>query len=1050
MPKHHAFTIFNASAGTGKTFALVREYLALLFLSEDPYHFKSILAITFTNKAVGEMKERIIKSLHAFSQESIFETNNPLFDSIQERTGLSAETIHQQAQRILKTLLHNYAAFDVLTIDAFTQRIVRTFARDLGLPQHFEVELKSGQILEKAIDQLLEQIGQEEELTNILIDFALQKTDDDKSWNITYDLINIGGLLQNENDYLRVEQLKNKSLSEFLTLKSTVQKSINKQRANIQKESQALLNLMDQKGIPRKHFTRQTFPNNLQNLTQGTFELNLQAAWVRNLGEAPFYNKSLAEADKAQIDQIAPELVTRFNAIIATLKKLWLQEQLLRHLTPLAVLKAIAKQLETLKNEESILFVSDFYKHIFEVIADEPVPFIYERLGERYKHYFVDEFQDTSKLQWHNLIPLIDHALATGNSGGMDHSLFLVGDPKQAIYRFRGGDVSQFMELASGISPFSNPDFKLSALETNYRSGSAIVQFNNRFFSFVAGQMINPNYATQYLKDSQQQHGIGKEGYVSLSWIEEHEEQSLDERYGQAVLQRIQEVLKQGYQPKDLCILIRRNKQATIMAEYLQQQGIPVVSAESLLLRNSPEVVFILDLLQLFDRPDTAAYTFAVAHYLANTLLKYTGAEYHTFMNRAVHLSTDKFFHQLEDLGFSCQGQIFESLPFYEGVEYLIRSFRLNQHGDGYLQFLLEEIHDFSKQSKGNSRDFLEYWKENEDKLSIPNLENKEAVQLLTIHKSKGLEFPVVIYPYVNDKLLTESNGHHWYAPEEEELSHFDHLLISHSSQMAELNEQTAELYRERIEQLQLDNLNVLYVGLTRAAEQLHIITEINTSKNDPSKTNAELLGQFAEQEGKEPQAGLTISWGDPRPFSKNEVEATPVIPIPQISTSREAHELQIVLKARLLWDGARMAAVERGNVMHELMALIRGREDIPFALDEAESSGLIRSSDRERFRESVTELVQHPVLNEAFRSDSTIYNERPILDASGQLQIPDRVEVLASGETILIDYKTGIPREEHQWQIDNYGSILQQMGLKVSKKYLIYINEGVEVRSLA
>jgi len=466
------FKIFNASAGSGKTFTLVKEYLKIVLSTNSPESFKRVLAITFTNKAVNEMKERIIENLEAFSNPSIITNPNSIFLLIQEELNITKEILVQRASKTLKYILHNYAFFDVATIDKFNHRLLRIFAHDLKLPMNFEVALDTELLLDEAIDQLIFKAGSDEKLTQMLIDFALEKADDDKSWDIALDLKKVGLLLLNENHAKQLSQLKERSLEDFSKLNDVLRKEVKKQEDVLQKAAKEVLDLIGINELEFNDFTRGTLPKHFEKITSGNFDKLYENKLYENLKEGKVYTKSLSLDKATKIDALIPTLLQSYLSLKKGVYYLKFLQNFYKNNIPLSLLNAIQAELETIKTDQNLLLISEFNSIISNVIANEPAPFIYERLGEKYKHYFIDEFQDTSEMQWNNLIPLISNALDGETLTGKRGSLLIVGDAKQAIYRWRGGKAEQFISLYGDLNPFQiEKEDKISKiLPTNYRS----------------------------------------------------------------------------------------------------------------------------------------------------------------------------------------------------------------------------------------------------------------------------------------------------------------------------------------------------------------------------------------------------------------------------------------------------------------------------------------------------------------------------------------------------------------------------------------------------
>src|SRR5690606_38851010 len=391
---------YDAAAGSGKTFTLVKEYLKQILSSKSEDYFKHLLAITFTNKAVAEMKQRIVETLVNFSEEKSVVEPLPMMLKISEETGKSLVEIQAQSKKILKNLLHNYAAFSVETIDRFNHRLIRTFARDLKLATNFEITLETNELLAEAVDLLLSKAGENKEITKVLLDFALEKTDDDKSWDISRDIANAAKLLYDENESDHVWVLKQKSLDDFLVFKTQLFLQKKRLSAEIETIASQTLQLIAESGLQNTNFSSSTLPNHFLKLKAGNYD-----AYGNKLQENLENNQKLYRVKeepfiKETIDSLVPNLLSNYIEIKEKVNKLNLYDSILKNITPLSVINLVNNEIETIKEEKNILPISEFNSLINKEIKNQPAPFIYERLGEKYRHFFIDEFQDTSKLQW--------------------------------------------------------------------------------------------------------------------------------------------------------------------------------------------------------------------------------------------------------------------------------------------------------------------------------------------------------------------------------------------------------------------------------------------------------------------------------------------------------------------------------------------------------------------------------------------------------------------------------------------------------------------------
>src|SRR5690606_14062202 len=497
---------------------------------------------------------------------------------ISEENEMTLEEIQNRSRKILKNLLHNYAAFSVETIDRFNHRLIRTFARDLKLATNFEVTLETNELLAEAVDLLLSKAGENKEITKVLLDFALEKIDDDKSWDISRDIANAAKLLYAENDAGHVSILKQKSLEDFLEFKRQLflkKKILSEEIKTIASQT---LQLIAESGLQFDDFSGSYLPKHFQNLSLGRFDINFGAKWQETMGEKPLYPARISEAIKRIIDELTPNFITSFQQTKSLVFQLLLIENILKNITPLSVINLVNHEIETIKEEKNIFPISEFNSLINKEIKNQPAPFIYERLGEKYRHFFIDEFQDTSKLQWENLIPLIDNALSQQlepTSG----SLLLVGDAKQSIYRWRGGLPEQFMDLYGNYNPFQR-EKEVFPLDTNFRSCAEIVKFNNEFFTKISSYFANVDHGKLYEDGNKQKLNAKEGGYVKFEFIEKQSKAEKEETYSNLVLETIQNVKENGFSESDVCILTRKKADGIALGAFLMEQGVPVISSD--------------------------------------------------------------------------------------------------------------------------------------------------------------------------------------------------------------------------------------------------------------------------------------------------------------------------------------------------------------------------------------------------------------------------------------------------------------------------------------
>ena len=997
------------------------------------------------------MKARIIDMLKEFSEENIIENPNTMFGDLANELNITPKELHQRSKHLLETIVHNYAAFDISTIDKFNHKLIRTFAFDLKLPINFEVELDTASILAKAVDKLIDKAGSDAELTKVLVDFAIEKTDDDKSWDISYDFNAIAQLLVKENDLTYLNALKNKSLGDFKDLKKNLQQQHNVLTSQITEVAKGVLTLINQSQLEHNDFTSSYLPKHFIKLSEENFNVSFSTKWQIDLIEdGSIYPKRVSPEVGDTIEGLRSQLVESFIDTKSAIFQIKFLKNALKNITPLSVLSAIGKTLQDIKDDDDILLISEFNAIINTEINQQPAPYIYERIGEKFKHYFIDEFQDTSQLQWENLIPLINNVVSGENLKGETGTAMLVGDAKQAIYRWRGGRAEQFINLYNESKKPLAVQQIVKNLPDNYRSHKTVVEFNNDFFNHIADVSFTNEQHQHIFKNATQNVIIDKTGYVELSFLNTEDEDK-NEVQCEAVLNTIKKAESNGFKRKDICVIVRKKKEGFAIAEYLSDLNIDIISSESLLLKNSPEVQFISQIITLSLQPQNDAIKTELLNFIAENKLQLEDT--HAFYESMVHLKNDSFFEKLNSFGFKFNFKEFLQLPIYEAIESIIRGFVLNESSNAYLQFYLDEVFDYSQKYNTSFQGLLEYWERKKDTLSIVSPSGKDAIQIMTIHKSKGLEFSVVIFPYANQNIYFDMTPKVWFPVNKDDFNGFSHLYINMNTDIESFNELGASIYNNYRSQLELDSLNLLYVVLTRAIEQLYIISEYDVDKKTGGEKLTHYSGLFInylKAIGRWNANELEYSFGEVGKTSEEKTKKEEHITIEQgqlISTRKEDHNLNIITNSGYLWDTAQERAIERGDLVHNIMAHINTSTDIKRALEHFLSSGIINSVQSDELEVLINRIVHNEKLHHYFDGTHTIYNEKDIISANGKLFRPDRVVVNENNQATIIDYKTGLQDSKHKEQLFDYQYILEDMNFKVIKKILVYINDEIVIK---
>jgi len=1038
-----SFQVYNASAGSGKTFTLVKEYLKILLNSSNPFKFQQILAVTFTNKAAGEMKERVIHNLHAFSKGE----QNEMFKTLATELNLEVAIITKRANTILSAILQNYSAFSITTIDSFTHKLIRTFAYDLHLPINFEVEMDAESLLNEAVDVVISKIGINQKLTDLLISYSLQKLEDNKAWDISDELKKFSKIILNENHAKNLKRIESVSIEDFKKIKIQLQKENKAIEKKLEEIGRKGLEIINELGIEHKDFYYSQIPKHFNDLSTNSKKAKFfdQNTLKRNIENEVFYSKSKSDAVKDAIDNCLPIILDLYYQSEALFQQTTLNELLLNSLIPLAVLNYIYKALQEIKLENNLLLNAEFNQKINDTIKNEPAPFIYERIGEKYRYYFIDEMQDTSVLQWQNLIPLVENAISSENEEFESGNLMLVGDAKQAIYRWRGGKAEQFVSLSDeGIHKESNPftiQKRVANLPVNYRSYSEIIDFNNRFFTHISNFLNNKSFQKLYLEGSQQQQNAKKGGFVQLSFVEKQaEDEEKDLVYAKKVLEIIQN-LQASYTKNEVCVLVRAKKQGVEIADFLSENGIEIMSSETLLLKNHRKIKFIINLLNFLDNPEDKLSKVKLLYFLYD---HFNCAEKkHHFIANLLNLNANNFYKKLSNYEIYFNKNEFHQNPFYESVEYVVRSFNLIDDANSYIQFFLEVVFEFTQKNEASLTSFLDYWELKKDALSIVAPEAENAVRIMTIHKAKGLEFPVIIYPY-NLGIYNDKNSKVWYENQKDSV--LKSALINYGNKLKYIGNQGEKLYQEKREENELDNFNLIYVALTRAVEQLYVVLEkkVNSKNEEDVKHSSGLFINFLKHGNQWNTEKTTYSFGNPKRIQSNLKPSKKVIYQQKfIVNSWKNQNITIVANSSVLWDTEKGEAITYGNLIHEILSKIKTINDIDEIINQYVFNGTITKQEKVKISTILNQVVTHEKLISYFSQNATVFTEQEIFTNEHTIVIPDRL-VFNNKNVTILDYKTGKPKKEYHHQINAYAQVLESLNYQVQKKLLVYINDEI------
>jgi len=1043
--KSSPFQIINAAAGSGKTYALVYAYLQKLLSSQNEQGHRNMLALTFTNKAVNEMKFRILNNLYLLAHKIEDERIKLIRSGLIIDLKIDQTALTQKAERTLNKILHEYADFEVITLDSFTHKIIKSFAKELKIPASFEVILDSDLLLEKMTENILDQAGINLPLTETLVTFSLSKIEELKSWNIGQDLFDFSKLLVNENDRLPLSQLRDADQQAFKRQKKSFEKQLSSLKVKIKNLGKDTLKLLNDKGLCEEDFNRKTLFNHFHKLAQGTIDGLYKNQLEKNLSEGQgLYIQSLSESKKKIIDSITRHLLENFSQAKMMVGHVLLLKSLIIQWTPLSLIGLMEKELGELQLPENRLLLSRFNEMIDKEISGLDTPYIYERLGEKYRYYFIDEFQDTSRLQWKNLIPLISNALQGLDDVQQMGSLLLVGDPKQAIYRWRGGDNLQFLRLLNKETPFQlAPDITL--LPKNYRSREAIVDFNNQFFAWVGSLSNDPEQKQMFEHQTQQEFNDKKGGQVIVRFIENsNKKENTIPRYQAQTVNSLQASKSKGFLWKDMVVLVRKKEQASLMAEALQVKDIPFISSESLSLGSSQKVNFLLAFIRLAVDQDDQGQRKDIIEYLHHK--KGVKRDLDQTLSQMVFLPINAFEKEIKkQFGVSFDFQLFSKKSIFNAVEYAIASFGLFENMEAHLNAFLDDIYEFSYRDQGSFLSYLQYWEQKgkDQKIVIP--EGTNAVKIMTIHKAKGLEFPVVVIPFVTDELISSQSRKVWYPIKNHFDTSFDWGRVHFSSKLKYLGDKATAYYNEQVLAERGDALNTLYVAFTRAISQMYIISILESQKAAVDKSYATLLNHFVRTKNQEPDPENPFQWGTAHKKIQQKAE-------PKINTIQPDFKIQHNWQKRL-WvqmhakhDETSLAARQEGLLVHDLLAEVSFAEDVPNVVAEALQTGIINYQEYDHYLQMVNNIVYHPQLLPYYQQGVEVYNEKDILVPQKSFVRPDRVVKNKYG-WVIIDYKTGKELPSHSRQILGYAAFLEEMNNEKSKCFLVYIGEKTVVK---
>jgi ATP-dependent helicase/nuclease subunit A len=1025
--------IYNASAGSGKTSKLVNEYLKLVIL--NPSSYRNIIAITFTNNAAAEMKSRIIAALQEIIEDR--------YDKIDEELKTLSEKIDikPQAQKALDNILHDYSNFSVSTIDSFFHRIIKSFAKELNLPIGFDVELDTDTVLDEAVDKLFKNLKFNPELLEAVERYVFDLIAEDKGWNIDRKLFGIGKELFTENYLSLSEDRSTKDLNDFINL---LEKIINDFDEQMKRHSYEAGELLNKSGLSYTElFGGAGGVGNylVNNIRKGKYAYGKNVEKVIN--ENNWYSKTSLR--KSEIDKcVSDGLGEILNNVVNLCKngiEMYRTCKIIKsniHLT--GFLNNLAMMIGEYRKENKVFLISDTNYFLKKVIGNEEIPFIYEKTGIRYQHFLIDEFQDTSNMQWANLLPLISNILAEGNTA------LVVGDVKQSIYRWRGGEMNLLLgEISDALKQFKIDN---RSLKTNYRSREIIIDFNNHFFQKLLEYSKNKidyfdTVIENVFKDVTQDKHDKKGGYVQVKFIEQEKNKAENTQIAkEECCKIIGELKEKGYSLKDIMILIRKNEESFDIAEYLYSKGINVISPQSLQIKNSFAVQFMISIYRYICNRSNLIAKSQMNYFYSREILKDENDLSEGFTGDKDILTEHDYLN-------------LRKLSLYEIAEETMRIFKLNERNDLYLQRFLDMILEYTKEHGNDVNEFLSWWDLHKNEVSVMLSTDEDAVTLMTIHKAKGLQKPVVLIPFANWLLQSPGENRIWVSAAGEQFKDYSPFLVNMVRDL-ELTGFSKDYKSEKIANY-IDNLNLLYVTFTRAEDKLFIISpktgstnknihdilkeifdnfdydDMITDENKTEFTFGKFESRIFEDKMKESRKNLTYT---AYKFEPGILEA--------VAAGKSWHERFITRSKGHSFAGIPdeklIEKMDTGIILHEALARLDNVKDTGIVLCEMESEGIMERSQSDLIKSGIESIMALPEVKSWFEGGIDVLTEREIITAGGKILRPDRV-MIKNDSYIVADYKTGQKKEEYASQIREYKKAIKEMSNKDVRCYLVYVD---------
>mgnify|MGYP000926417827 CR=1 FL=1 len=1076
-----ALTVYKASAGSGKTFTLASEYITLVV--KNPQDYKSILAVTFTNKATQEMKTRILSQLYGIAHS--LPDSEAYYEQVRMKTGFSEQTIRENAAKALSLLTHHYNEFRVQTIDAFFQSVLRNLARELNLTANLRVDLNDEQVEAQAVDELINSLEEGEEVLNWIRDYIDKNIEDDKGWNVISQIKDFGKNIFKDFYKDHKTELDNRFSDESF---------FNDFITDLRKRRTRILNRLNEhakqmyKKIRDANLDNQNLFNRGANgllshiikLTKGTPSNDPTPKYVQScIDSADKWPASKCPAkEKAAIIELASASLCSDLKILNDYRiNDWREYQscnlTLKHLSQLRLLHAISEAVDEINKDTNRFMLSNTQSLLCTLMKDSDTPFVFEKMGAYLKHIMIDEFQDTSTIQWNNFRKLLDNCMAQVDS----HNL-IVGDVKQSIYRWRQGD----WKLLNNIEhEFTKEQIKIEPLDTNYRSEENIIRFNNAFFKQAVLQTVKElesegiHGATElveaYKEIEQKPRKDNGKGCVRIKLFRYDSKNASD--YKQKILneliENIRQLLDQGYKQKDIAILARSKTVIPDIVDSFQNidTNVSLVSDEAFRLDASLAVNVIIEALRLLTHPHDKLTESKLVKLYQQQVIK-TGID----INDLFVGENSTVLKSFLPSGYIDKFESLSRLSLIDLVDEIYSLFSLDslEGQSAYVCTFYDTLNEYLRDHPADIDDFIEEW---EDTLSSNTIQSDEVdgIRLITIHKSKGLEYDNVLIPFCDWELEKTNGITIWCSGDDKEKPYGELPLIpvDYSSKM--LGTVFEDDYKEEHLQNTVDNMNLLYVAFTRAGKNLFITGKKYKERTSGKSERSHIIQYIIEELAKELPGAIIDDAGDNGPISfelgtlstceervekekatENPFELSPkthklkIETFPHPVSFRQSNKSHDFIKGEDIDPSDARRYIKVGNVLHQLFSTILTEADIEPRLKELEQAGIIYNDDitSRELQDKISCALSNEKVKNWFSPRWKLFNECTILDYDKETgdvyeHRPDRV-MTDGKEMIVVDFKFGKPRDEYHEQVQRYMRLLMRMGYKQVSGYIWYV----------